>query len=70
MTKKLSRLGFIWFLFQELIHNFYSDYVNIMLILSMIEFIKSRKNIWKFKKFIYLFKELLYKVTKLLNKLI
>lgn len=69
MTKKLSRLGFIWFLFQELIHNFYSDYVNIMLILSMIEFIKSRKNIWKFKKFIYLFKEF-YKVTKLLNKLI
>lgn len=40
-----------------------------MLILSMIEFIKSRKNIWKFKKFIYLFKEF-YKVTKLLNKLI
>lgn len=29
MTKKLSRLGFIWFFFQELIYNFYSDYVNI-----------------------------------------
>lgn len=27
--QKLSRLGFIWFLFQELIYNFYSDYVNI-----------------------------------------